>query len=145
MQAGPVVGVGTVVMKGQAVLLIRRAHPPRAGSWSLPGGKQKRGETVLDAARRELAEETGLTDVLWLGVADVVDLMDRAEDGTLRFHYTVVDFAALWRAGDVRAGDDADAAAWVTQDQFDAYGVTPLVRSVVGKAQTLRDAASSGL
>jgi len=57
----------------------------------------------------------------------------------------VVDFAAVWRAGDVRAGDDADAAAWVTQDQFDAYGVTPLVRSVVGKAQTLRDAASSGL
>jgi len=142
-EKGPVIGVGVVVMKGAAVLLIRRAHPPRAGSWSLPGGKQKLGETIEQAMRRELAEETGLIDIALLGLADVVDLLDRGEDGALRFHYTVVDFAADWRSGEVCAGDDATDAAWVTPDQFDAYDVTHQARAVIAKAKSLRDTAAS--
>lgn len=141
MTQGPAVGVGAVVMHGDAVLLIRRGQPPRAGTWSLPGGKQKLGETVIAAARRELAEETGLSDLEWLGIADVVDLMDRDETGGLRFHYTVVDFAAVWRSGRIRAGDDAVDAAWVTIEEFADYGVTPLVRQVIDKAWALRRTA----
>lgn len=137
LPATPVVGVGTVVMKGEAVLIIRRAHPPRAGSWSLPGGKQRLGETVAEAAARELAEETGLTDLDWLGVADVVDLIDRDPAGNLRFHYTVIDFAARWRAGEPTAGDDADAVAWAMPGDYDQYGLTDLVRRVIGKAFSL--------
>lgn len=130
----PVVGVGVVVMRGAAVLMVRRAHPPRAGSWSLPGGKQQLGETVAEAAARELAEETGLTDLDWLGVAEVVDLIDRDETGGIRFHYTVIDFAARWRSGEALAGDDAEAVAWVTPEDYDRYQLTPLVRQAVGKA-----------
>ena len=113
------------MIKGDAVLIVRRAHPPRAGSWSLPGGKQQLGETILEAAARELAEETGLTEVDWLGLADVVDLMDHDEDGALRFHYTVVDFAARWRSGEPLAGDDAAEVAWATPRDYDTYGLTP--------------------
>ena len=57
----PHVGVGVVVLRGDSVLLVRRAKPPRVGSWSLPGGGQELGETVFEAGRREIAEETGLT------------------------------------------------------------------------------------
>lgn len=121
-------------MKGEAVLIIRRAHPPRAGSWSLPGGKQRLGETLAEAAARELAEETGLTDLDWLGIADVVDLMDRDGSGNLRFHYTVIDFAARWRSGEPVAGDDADSVAWAMPGDYDRYGLTDLVRRVIGEA-----------
>jgi ADP-ribose pyrophosphatase YjhB (NUDIX family) len=136
-EPGPVVGVGVAVIKGDAVLIIRRAHPPRAGSWSLPGGKQQLGETTLEAAARELAEETGLSDLDWLGLADVVDLMERDEAGALRFHYTVVDFAARWRSGEPVAGDDAAEVAWVAPGDYDAYGLTPLVRQVIAKSLRL--------
>jgi len=132
----PVVGVGTVVLKGDAVLLVRRAHPPRAGSWSLPGGKQQWGETTAEAALRELFEETGIQAEL-LGVADVVDLIDRDEAGAIRFHYTVIDYAARWLSGEPVAGDDADAVIWATEDDFDRLGITPLARQVIAKAREM--------
>ena len=53
-------GVGAVVWRGERVLLIRRGKPPRAGQWSLPGGAQQLGETLLEAVTREVREETGL-------------------------------------------------------------------------------------
>lgn len=56
----PIVGIGVAVLRPGAVLLARRGRPPNDGAWSLPGGAQELGETAEAAARRELAEETGL-------------------------------------------------------------------------------------
>mgnify|MGYP002526024701 FL=1 len=53
----PIAGVGVVVLGAKGVLLVKRAKPPRQGQWSLPGGAQKLGETVFEAARRETLEE----------------------------------------------------------------------------------------
>lgn len=110
----PLVGVGAVVLRGDDVLLIRRAKPPRAGEWSLPGGLQKLGETVFEAAAREVQEETGVTAEP-LAILDVVDLIeyegDRA-DGRVRWHYTLIDVVAAWRAGEPRAAADAAEAIW---------------------------------
>ena len=58
--ARPLVGIGIIVLRADAVLLVRRGRPPSEGKWSLPGGAQKLGETAEAAARRELFEETGL-------------------------------------------------------------------------------------
>ena len=48
----PICGVGIVVFDQHKVLLIRRGKPPLQGNWSIPGGKQKLGETLQEAARR---------------------------------------------------------------------------------------------
>ena len=56
----PWIGIGVAAFRGDAVLLVRRARPPRLGAWSLPGGAQHLGERVQDTARRELREETGI-------------------------------------------------------------------------------------
>lgn len=132
----PTVGVGAVVWKGDQLLLIRRGRPPRQGSWSLPGGRQELGETVYEAAEREIREEAGITMRI-LDVAAVVDLIDRDESG-IRYHYTVIDVVAEWLSGEAVAGDDAEAVAWVTPGRLDDYRVTDTVRQVVAAAAAKR-------
>ena len=104
----PVVGVGAVVWRGDRVLLIRRGKPPRAGQWSLPGGAQQLGETLLEAMTREVREETGLI-VEGIQLLTTVDLIEREPDGRVRYHYTLVDFTAEAPVGEAVPGDDAMA------------------------------------
>ena len=80
----PLVGVGVVVMRGGKVLLVRRGKPPREGQWSLPGGAQELGETVFEAGRREVREETGveLRPDRMEHLA-VVDMIERDEQGAV--------------------------------------------------------------
>ena len=118
----PFVGVGVVVWRGDKVLLIQRGKAPRYGTWSLPGGRQKLGETVREAALREIKEETNL-DVELTQLIDVVDSLTRDDDGQVRFHYTLVDFAAESRDGTAKAGSDAAGVRWVHPDDLDRYGL----------------------
>jgi ADP-ribose pyrophosphatase YjhB (NUDIX family) len=118
----PVLGVGVVVWHGERVLLVQRARPPRQGQWSLPGGAQQLGETVADAARRELLEEAGIAVDLG-GIIATIDLIERTADGRVRYHYTLIDFVAEAPEPDVRPGDDAADARWFALDELDALGL----------------------
>jgi ADP-ribose pyrophosphatase YjhB (NUDIX family) len=116
----PFVGVGVVVWRGDEVLLIERGKGPVSGNWSLPGGKQELGETVRETALREIKEETGI-DIDIVGLLDVVDLVRHDDAGRVRFHYTLVDFTARWRAGEPVPGDDASDARWVQYEDLGDY------------------------
>src|SRR5690606_17052775 len=76
----PYVGVGVVVFRGDEVLLAMRGKLPRRFTWSIPGGAQEVGETVREAAAREIREETGL-EIEILGLVDVIDSINREPDG----------------------------------------------------------------
>jgi ADP-ribose pyrophosphatase YjhB (NUDIX family) len=117
----PVVGVGAVVVKGGKALIVKRAHEPRKGEWSLPGGRVELGETLVDAVRREIKEETGL-DVDVGPIVEVFDRVHRAGD-RVRYHFVIVDYLCTWVAGELRAADDAEDAAWVSAEEVEAYGV----------------------
>jgi 8-oxo-dGTP diphosphatase len=117
----PVVGVGTVVWHGDRVLLVRRGRPPRQGHWSLPGGAQELGETVAEAARREVLEETGL-EVEVGEVLATVDLIERDGD-RVRYHYTLIDFSAEARGSALRRGGDAADARWFTLAEVEQLGL----------------------
>ncbi len=105
-------GVGVVVWKGDHVLLIQRGKEPMRGTWSIPGGSHDLGETVREAAVREVREETGVEIALG-PIIDVIDTVRRDADGRIQTHYTLVDFAATWVSGDAVAGDDAMNAEFV--------------------------------
>ena len=139
----PVIGVGAVVWMGDAVLLVRRANPPRQGCWTLPGGKQRLGETVFEAVAREIAEETAI-NIRILDIAAVVDLIDH-DDDTIRYHYTVIDVVAEWAGGEAVAGDDAAEVAWALPDQYGDYQLTDAVLQVIDAASEKRHRLGRGL
>jgi 8-oxo-dGTP diphosphatase len=117
----PVVGVGAVVVESGKALIVKRAHDPRKGEWSLPGGRVELGESLVDATRREMLEETGLE----VAVGDMVEVFDRIHrlDGAVRYHFVIVDFLCTVIGGRLCAGDDAAEVAWVDGDEAAAYGV----------------------
>jgi 8-oxo-dGTP diphosphatase len=126
----PFVGVGAVIWSGDKLLLIQRGKGPRVGSWSLPGGLQKLGETVRETACREIREETGL-EVEVTHLIDVVDSLTRDAEGRMLYHYTLVDFTAEWRAGDAMAGSDAAGCRWVHPDELDQYELWAETRRII--------------
>lgn len=136
--AAPVAAVGGVVIDGDAVLLVKRAFPPRQGEWSLPGGQLELGESLADAVAREVREETGL-DVEVGPVVEVFDRVHRDDGGRVRFHFVIVDFLCRPAGGTLRAGDDAADARWVGRGEVAACGVNAFAAAVIARAFRVRD------
>lgn len=128
--AHPVVGVGAVVVLGDRALIIKRAHEPRKGEWSLPGGLLELGESLQDAVLREIKEETSL-DVEVGPVIETFDRVHRDDDGRIRYHFVIVDFVCWPKGGVATAGSDADAVAWVTAAEIDEYSVNAHAKAVI--------------
>ena len=119
----PRVAVGAVVFNKQRVLLVRRGQPPSQGLWAIPGGSVEIGETLQEAAEREILEETGIT----IRAAEPVytfDAIERDATGKVRFHYVIIDLGADYISGDPAAGDDALEARWVTAQEINDLSVS---------------------
>jgi len=125
----PVVGVGAVIVRDGKALIVKRAHAPRQGEWSLPGGMLDLGESLDDAVRREVREETGL-EVTLGPIIETFDRVHRDADGRVRYHFVIVDYVC-WTSGEPIAGSDAEAVAWVAADEIDRYGVNPHAKAVI--------------
>jgi len=124
------VAVGAVVFKNDRVLMVRRGKPPAEGLWAIPGGSVELGETLQKAAEREIFEETGVR----IQAAEPVltfDVLDRDEAGRVRFHYVIVDLAARFVGGEVRAGDDALEARWVSRRAMGDLAVNQVTRKLL--------------
>jgi 8-oxo-dGTP diphosphatase len=101
------------------LLLIRRATPPSAGRWSIPGGRCHVGESGAAACVREIAEETGLE-------VDVVRRAGRVRRaGPGGVGYDIEDFVCSVAGGELRAGDDAAEARWVSHAELAALDLVP--------------------
>jgi len=109
----PRVGVIAVVRRGDQVLLAQRSKGGYIGRWGFPGGHVERGETVIEAAMRELAEETGV-GATPVGVLTTLDEIGRDAAGAVQWHYVLVAVLADWRSGEAVAADDAAGVQWVT-------------------------------
>jgi ADP-ribose pyrophosphatase len=119
----PRVGVGAVVLREGRVLLVRRGVAPANGLWAIPGGALELGETLREAAEREILEETGIT----IRAGEPIftcDLCQRDDDGRVRFHYVIVDLAADYVSGEVQGADDALEARWVAPEEIEHLSAT---------------------
>jgi 8-oxo-dGTP diphosphatase len=128
----PLIGVGTIIVENHRVVVVRRAHEPLQGQWSVPGGVLELGETLHAGAAREALEETGL--VVEVGeVLEVFDRIVRDGSGRVQFHYVLIDFLCRRLSGELRAGEDASEACWVTAEELKNFPIADSAQAVLEK------------
>jgi len=133
----PVMGVGGVIVDRGRTVLIRRGTEPLLGEWSIPGGTIEIGETIEEAVRRELREETGLE----VRVLELIELFDRIypQDGAAdkkkpRFHFVIADYLCELVGGEPRAGSDVTDFAFAREEELVKFRLTEKATSVLKKA-----------
>ncbi|WP_278923277.1 NUDIX hydrolase [Pseudophaeobacter profundi] len=132
----PILGAIAVVYHQGRVLLIQRKNPPNAGAWGFPGGHVELGETALAAARRELAEETGI-HARPLEYLTNIDVMLHDAQGQVEKQYLLTAVLCAYESGTAQAADDALDARWLAVDSIEQQGLA-LIEQVAAVARLAR-------
>jgi 8-oxo-dGTP diphosphatase len=133
----PFIGVGAIIIDPDRatqprVVLVKRAHPPIQGQWSIPGGVLEVGEFVREAAIREAREETGL--IVEPGqLLGVYDRVLRDAENRVQYHYVLIDFLCRAVGGELLAGSDAAEARWFTREALPALNLAEDTQDVISK------------
>jgi ADP-ribose pyrophosphatase len=126
------VAVGAVVIHAERVLLVLRSKPPAEGVWAIPGGSVRLGETLKEAAEREVLEETGVRIRAGEPVYTFESIISD-DDGKVRFHYVIIDLAADFLDGTPHAGDDALDARWFSKEALGDFRVSRTTLSLLAE------------
>ncbi len=139
--ARPFLAASVAVLRDDRVLVAARGRGPMAGRYSLPGGLVEPGETIAEAALRELREEVGI-DAEMIGFVDHVEIIERDDEHKVRHHFVVCAHVARWIAGEPQPGPEALEVRWVGKDEVAGLPTTPGLAAVLAKAFVFHEAAA---
>jgi ADP-ribose pyrophosphatase len=126
----PIVAASAVIIRDGKILMIKRAHEPNKGLWSIPGGRIELGETVYEAAQREVFEECNIkVEILRFLFAG--DNIIRDDAGKVKYHYVLIDLLAEYKSGEIVAQSDAAEYKWVTPEELPGLDMTPQLRTLL--------------
>lgn len=129
----PFLAASVAVLRDGRVLVAARGQPPLRGVFTLPGGLVEPGETIREAALRELREETGV-DAEIVGFNDHVEVIERDADGRVAAHFVVTSFVGRWTGGEATVGPEALRTIWVAPDSVGDLATTPQLPAVLRRA-----------
>src|SRR5271154_2052420 len=128
----PLVGVGAIIIEDSRVVLVKRAHPPLADKWSIPGGVLEVGELIREAAVREAREETGL--IVEPGeLLGVYDRVLRNAEQRVQYHYVLIDFLCRRVGGELLAASDAAEVRWFRREELPPLNLAEDTLDVIQK------------
>src|SRR5882724_1341689 len=129
----PQLAVSASIFRAREILLVRRARQPAKGLYTLPGGRVEFGESLAEALKREVLEETGLTiDVA--GLAGWREVLPNASGGG---HFVILSFATRWVAGETALNDELDDARWLTPENLGGLATTEGLEDIIRSARAL--------
>lgn len=131
--ARPILAASVAVFRDDRVLLAERRNPPSAGCFSLPGGLVEVGETLHEAALRELLEETGVSAVIG-GFTGHVEVIGHDGEGRVERHFVVASFWGEWIAGEAVAAAETSRVVWSRPDALGDLRLTPNLQPLLDRA-----------
>lgn len=132
----PMVGVGAVVLRDGRLLMVKRSREPSKGKWSIPGGKLELGETLRQAARREVLEECGI-EVEMEDVVSATETILRDEAGNIRYHFVLVDLSGKYISGEPKAQSDAAECRWVAPEELAGFDMPPTLQEMLKRQKLI--------
>jgi len=137
--ARPLLAASVAVIRDGRILLASRAKPPSEGLFSFPGGLVEPGETLEQAALRELAEEVGVAASI-IGFNDHVEVIDRDGEGRVARHFVIASFAARWLSGEGTPGAEAKEVIWAKPGEIESLRTTPGLARIAVRALRVLEA-----
>jgi 8-oxo-dGTP diphosphatase len=132
----PMVGVGAVVLRDGRLLMVKRSREPSKGKWSIPGGRLELGETLRQAARREVLEECGI-EVEMEDVVSATETILRDEEGNIRYHFVLVDLNGKYISGEPKAQSDAAECRWVAPEKITGLDMPSTLREMLKRQKLI--------
>ena len=132
----PILAASLAVFRDGKVLIASRTAPPAQALFSLPGGVVEIGETLQDAALREVMEEVGVAAEI-VGFADHAEVIQRDSDGRIKRHFVITCFAGRWISGEGHTSAEAGAVLWVDPDAMGSIPTTKGLPTTLRKAKAV--------
>ena len=137
----PILAASLAVFRDGKVLIASRTAPPAQALFSLPGGVVEIGESLQDAALRELMEEVGVAAEI-TGFVDHAEVIQRDPDGRIKRHFVISCFAGRWVSGEGHTSAEAGAVLWVDPDAMGSIPTTKGLPATLRKAKAVAEGAS---
>jgi 8-oxo-dGTP diphosphatase len=128
----PILGVGALIFRGDCILLVERGKEPLKGYWSLPGGVVEVGESLEQAIRREVREETNL-EIEIVEVLEIFERIMRDGEGRPEYHYVLIDYLCRAEEGLAQPASDAARLAWIKRAELPMFTLTEGTLPVIHK------------
>ena len=129
----PYLAVSAAIVRAGNILVVRRAKLPAQGVYTFPGGVVEAGETLIEALRREIAEETALT-IEPVALAGHREFIVRDEGKRVARHFVILAFSARWLAGEPVPSDEIAEARWVSLQELQALPTTEGLAEIAASA-----------
>jgi 8-oxo-dGTP diphosphatase len=139
--ARPLLAASIAVIREGHILLASRLRPPAKGLFSLPGGLVEPGETLEEAALRELGEEVGVAASI-VGFNDHVEVIERDAAGKVARHFVIATFVGRWLSGEGEPRAEVGKVIWVRQNAIETLPTTAHLGRIAGRAFRVLEASA---